>query len=343
MPRVRWAYAVAVAVGLAVSVLSPVAGAQTGEDYPRIVGVDASRPPQVSLDVVVPPLLAGQTLTTDAFRVVQDGRPLAVSTATRLPPDNLRLLLVLDTGVEAATLAAEQGAARDFLLGLPQDTEVGVVAADPEPNVVSAPGTDRAETISALLGLRATPRRDGDSASTLELALSQLPAEKGTGVVVAVDARPTSTVAPAAVTSTVTAQRARLYAVVLADPPPGYLGGLPERSGGRVLQVAESGRMLSAYDAVAGELRGRYRVVFQSPPGGGPAADLIVSAGGVTATSGFTVPPVPAASPSQTQGPSAREGSTRKRTSSTGVRLLAGALLAVLLVRLTWRVVRRED
>lgn len=342
MPRVRWAYAVAVALGLAVSLVSGVAHAQSAEDYPRILGVDASRSPQVTLDVVVPPLLAGQPLTTDAFSVVQNGRPLPISAATPVPPTNLRLLLVVDTGVDAATLAAEQGAARDFLLELPPDTEVGVVAADPEPDVVSSPGTDRAETIRALVELRPTPRREGDTASTLELALSQLPAEKGTGVVVAVDARPTATVAPAAVTNTVTAQRARLYAVVLADPPPGYLGGLPERSGGRVLQVEESGRMLSAYDAVADELRGRYRVVFQAPPGGIPAADLIVSARGVTAMNGFTVPPR-AASPRPTEGPSALEGSTRKRTSSTGIRLFAGALLAVLLVRLAWRVVRREE
>lgn len=342
MPRVRWAYAAAVAVGLAVLPLaSPAVRAQSGADYPRILGVDASRLPQITLDVVVPPLLAGQVLTTDAFSVVQDGRPLAVTAATPLPPNNLRLLLVLDTGVEADTLAAEQGAARDFLLELPRDTEVGVVAADPEPDVVSAPGTDRAETIRALVELRPTPRRDGDAASTLELALSQLPAEKGTGVVVAVDAKPTATVAPAAVTSTVTAQRARLYALVLVDPPAGYLGGLPERSGGRTLQVEETDRMLSAYDTVADELRGRYRVVFQSPPGGVPAADLIVSASGVTATNGFTVPPVAAASP--TERVSAVEGSTRKRTSSTGIRLFAGALLAVLLVRLAWRVVRREE
>lgn len=344
MPRVRAGAFAAAVLGLVVGGALPAARAvAAGESYPRILRVDTSRPGQVALDVVVPPLLAGLALPTDAFRLVENRRPLSATSATRLSPADLRVLLVLDTGVDAATLAAEQGAARDFVFQLPPEAEVAVVAPDPQPDVVSRPSTDRADTIRAIVGLRPTGAGTADdTAGAIELALSQLPTQQGAGVVVAVDSRPVATAVPAAVTAAVNARRVTVYAVVLADPAPGYLGGLVTRSGGRVLQVPGTDRMLSSYDVVVHELLGRYRVVFPAPPAGTSTAELVVSTTGITAATPFRV--ATTAVPTGPTKPSAHfEGSTRKRTSSTSTRLLAGLLLTVLLARLAWRVVRRGD
>lgn len=345
MPRVRaGAFAVAAVLGLAVAGALPAApGVAAGEDYPRILRVDTSQPGQVALDVVVPPLLAGLALPTDAFRLVENRRPLSATSATRQSPADLRVLLVLDTGVDAATLAAEQGAARDFVFQLPPEAEVAVVAHDPQPEVVARPSTDRADTIRAIVGLRPSAAGSADdTAGAIGLALSQLPTQQGAGVVVVVDSRPVATAVPATVTSTVDARRVTVFAVVLADPAPGYLGGLVTLSGGRVLRVPGTDRMLASYDVVVNELLGRYRVVFPAPRAGTSTAELVVSARGITAATPLSV--TTAAVPTTPTKPSPQfQGSTRKRTSSTGTRLLAGLLLTVLLARLAWRVVRRGD
>ncbi len=341
MPRVpNWVVAPAVAVVLGMTGLLAAAPAVArDDDYPRILAVNASRPPQVEVQAVVPPLLAGQTLPIDAFEVVENGRQRPVMSVTRLSPADLRVLLVLDTAVAPATLAAEQGAAREFVFELPPQVEVGIVATDPEPNVVASPDTDRGDTIRAIVGLQPTaPSSAADVTSTLELALSELMPPRGTGVVVTVDSRPVATAVSAALSRAATKANATVYPIVFNDPPLGYLGGLAVRSGGRVLQVDDPRRLLSAYDIVVNELLGRYRIVFATSATGSHPADLTVTARGVRGTTAFVVDP--AVAPSATRSTDFK-GSTRRSTSSS-VRLLAGLLLAGLLARLGWRVARRS-
>jgi hypothetical protein len=345
MPRVpNWVVAPAVAVVLGMTGLLAAAPAVArDDDYPRILAVNASRPPQVEVQAVVPPLLAGQTLPIDAFEVVENGRQRPVMSVTRLPPTALRVLLVLDTAVPPATLAAEQGAAREFVFELPPQVRVGVVATDPEPNVVSSPDTDRSATVRAIIGLKPTaPSSTNDMASTLELALSQLMPAQGTGVVVTVDSRPVATALSAGLSRAATTARAAVYPIVLSEPPLGYLGGLAVRSGGRVIRVDDPRRMLSAYDIVVKELLGRYRIVYATSATGSHTADLTVAALGIRGTTAFVVISGNAPSSSSSAATSADfKGSTRRSTSSS-VRLLAGLLLAGLIARLGWRVARRS-
>lgn len=317
-----------------------VGKAAAAEGYPRILSVDASRAPQIVVQAVVPPLLAGQALPVDAFDVVENGRRLPITSATRVPPEDLRVLLVVDTAVAPATLAAEQGAAREFVFELPPRAQVGVVSTDPEPSVVDPLGTDRGATIRALVGLAPTaPNSAGDVTRTLEIALGQLKPARGTGVVVMVDSRPVATAVPGSLSSAATATRATVYPIVLADAPPGYLGGLPGRSGGRVLPVDDPKRLLSAYDVVVREMLGRYRIGFRTTASGSHTADLTVNSQGVRATTAFVV--APGIAPTTTTSGNAFKGSTRKKTSASGIRLLAGLLLVGLLLRLAWRVTRR--
>ncbi len=348
MPRVpngAHALARAAAVGLVAlgaAVLLDAGPVVARDAYPRILSVDAGRPPQVELEAIVPPLLAGQTLGADAFQVVENGRRLPVTSVARFASSDLRVLLVLDTAVAPATLAAEQGAARDFVFQLPERAEVGVVATDPEPNVVAAPGTDRGATVRALVGLQPTPPISaGDATTTLELALSQLPARLGTGVVVMVDSSPSVTAVPEAVSGAVARAHPSVYSIVLADPPPGYLGGVVARSGGRVIPVQDQSRMLSAYAVVVNELLGRYRLRFATTTPGRHTAGLTVSAQGIRGTTAFVVPGTAAMATPSLSSRNELQGSTRKQTSSSSIRLLAGLLLAALLVRLGWRVAHR--
>lgn len=343
MPRVRRCVAaVAAAVGLYGTGLLAGGPAVAQDEYPRVLAVDASRPPQVRVEAVVPPLLAGQPLPIEAFQVVENGRQRPVLSATRLSASDLRVVLVLDTAVAPTTLAAEQGAAREFVFQLPPQVQVGLVTNDPEPNVVAPLDTDRGSTIREIVDLQLTaPSSADDVSSTLELALAQLKGQGGTGVVVTIDTRPVATSISGELSRTATAANATVYPIVLNDPPLGYLGGLAARTGGRVLQVDDPRRLLSAYDIVVNELLGRYRVEFATSITGSHTADLTVAARGIRGTTAFVVKPAAAPSATTTTSRSTEfRGSTRKSTSSS-VRLLAGLLLAGLVARLGWRIARR--
>lgn len=105
-------------LGIAIVVLATVLVATPGlaADYPRVLQVDASRSPEISVTVVVPPPLSGATLPASAFAAREGGHAHAVTRAVQLPLTDLRLILMLDTAVQPDDLAAEQGAARELLV-----------------------------------------------------------------------------------------------------------------------------------------------------------------------------------------------------------------------------------
>lgn len=264
------------------------AGARDGADYPRITQVEAKRLPQLELTVVVPPVLSGDTLAASAFRVIEGGRPKPVTVATRLPARDLRVMLVVDTTVPAPVLAAEQGAAREFLLGLPAHAQAGVIAGGPEPELVAEPGTDRALAVRALVDLR--PQAADDAVDiTPSLALALMDPGRGTNVVVAVDSRPTISTVPYETAQAALVSRTAVYSILLAKGAAGYLGGLPELSGGRVLRSSGTKDLVSAYDTVQYELRSRYRIGYRSDILDTHKAELTVTAGGVRAATTFVV------------------------------------------------------
>lgn len=342
MPRLRKGpYAVAVltvTLGLT-GLLGPALGA-TNQTYPRILTVDTSQLPEVELEAVVPPLLAGRTLPATAFSVVEDGRRMPVSSAVHRPAADLRLMLVLDTAVAPDALAAQQGAMRDFLFELPDRAQVGLVAANPAPVVMEPAGTGRASTIRSLAGLQPRPGGAGDdTAALLRLALGHLPEGTGTRAVVMVDDHPAATGVPSELRRAAVGGDVTVYQIVLGDPPADYLGGLPDETGGRVLRVTEATRLLSAYGVVASELAGRYRVTYSTTTTeGSHAADLTVSSAGVSGTTTFVIDAGETPKPSPA---GALKESTRRKTNSPTGRLVAGVVLALLLVRLAWRVARR--
>ncbi len=304
-------------LGVSLLVMCPLASSRAvaAGDYPRVLQVQANRPPLVSVDVVVPPLLSGEILPSSAFELSSNGKRLVVTSADRLPLSDLRIMLVIDTAVPPAVLEAQLGAARDFLFELPAQARAGVIAGGPDPELVTTPGIDRSATVRALVGLRSQPPDEAvDVTPSLDLALGQL-APGGGNVVVAVDYRSTLTTVPYALSRAALDRRTAVYSIVLGRAAPGYLGGLPGLSGGRVLTVARPQLLVKAFDTVRSELQGRYRVGYWNS-GQGEAVELVVTAKGVTAAT--TIPAeqtVEAASP-QSAG-------------SRPVALLAGVLVLI--------------
>lgn len=306
-------------LGVSVLVICPLATSRAvaASDYPRVLQIQSDRPPQVSVDVVLPPLLSGDTLPASAFAVHVNGSRSLVTSADRLTLADLRIILVIDTAVPPAVLDAQQGAAREFIFELPAQARVGVIAGGPDPELVAAPGTDRSATVRALAAVRAQPPDDAvDVTPSLDLALAQLATGRGTDVVVAVDSRPTPTTVPYELSRAALDRRTAVYSVVLGRAAAGYLGGLPELSGGRVLKVTGPRLLLNAFDTVRPELQGRYRVGY-SATGDGQTVELVVAARGVRAATTFAVAGV--ASPAL---PPPREG-------SRPVALLAGGLVVI--------------
>lgn len=304
--------------------------ADAAESYPRILHVRGDRPAQRSVDLVVPPLLAGAALPATAFEVSVNGRRSRVTAADRLAVADLRIMFVIGTTVPPAVLDAQVGAARELVFQLPATAQAGVIAGGPDPELVSAPDTDRSATVRALAALRPQPADDAvDVTPSLDLALTALATGHGTNVVVAVDPRPTSAALPYDVSRADLGRRTAVYSIVLGRPPAGYLAGLPELSGGRVLTVTRPELLLNAFDTVRAELQGRYRVGY-SATGDERTVKVVVTARGVTATTTF------AASGAVTSAalPPDRRGPDRPVGLLVGV-LVVIAISAVLVGRLS--------
>lgn len=281
---------------LAMALGTSSAAAATSDGYPRIVQVHAKSAARVSLDVVVPPLLAGTRLSPAAFSVTQNGRPRPVTSVTPLPFEHLRVMLVVDTTVSLDVLTAEEGAARDFLFSLPADAQAGVVAGGPNPGLVAAPSTDRAAAVRALIGLRQQlPDSVVDVTPAMGVAVGALPPGRGANVLVTVDAHPATATVPYDLSRATLGAGTTVFEILLAPGPTEYLGRLAETSGGRVIHATAAGGLVSAYDTVAAELTGRYRVTFTTS--GSEQGRLTVSGDGTRSTAGFSIgsgPPSPA-------------------------------------------------
>lgn len=316
------------ALAAALLLAGPLAAgaAAVGDGYPRILQVESKRPGQLELTFVVPPVLSGDALPPSAFEVIENGQRRPVSSATRLPVRDLRVQLVVDTTVSPAVLAAQQGAAREFLLGLPVEAQAGVIAGGPEPELVAEPGTDRAATVRALVALRPQPPDDAFDV-TPSLALALLSPGRGTNVVVLVDPRPTISTVPYETSRAALESGTAVYSILLGRGAAGYLGGLPELSGGRVLRPSTPAAILGAFDTVRYELRSRYRLGYPTTISGSHRAQLVVTARGVRAATTFAVAATPAASPT------APADSNRTRT-LFGTVLLVFAVVTALAQRL---------
>ena len=125
------AVAIAVAATAASATAAPAAADPTASRTPglgvRVVGTVTVDPSHVGVIVAVPG--SGGPLNAQAFRLWQDGRPMAVR-VNPLPASALRIAVVVDAG-PGAQLQGAQNAVADLMIGLPNGAEAAVVGARP--------------------------------------------------------------------------------------------------------------------------------------------------------------------------------------------------------------------
>jgi hypothetical protein len=303
----------AVAVAAAATAASATAGpaaaepsaSQTAGLGVRVVGTVAVDPSHVGVIVAVPG--SGGPLNAQAFRLWQNGRPMAVR-VDPLPASALRLAVVVDAG-PGAELQGAQNAVADLMIGLPNGAEAAVAAARPARLVQPLTG-DAGSVVRALAGAAFSGPRDDASALTLAVR-EVLRGPPGRRAVVLI----TSTPVPAALASDVSGQLraadASLYVAAVPEVAPS-LARLASASGGWAVTASSARSLLPAVDAIGADLAHQYRLAYATTEPALTATRLrvAVAEAGTTAIAEATVrvPPSSGSSAPRAQVPAGARG-----------------------------------
>ena len=331
------AVAVAVAATAASATAVPAAAdpsaSHTAALGVRVVGTLAVDPSHVGVVISVPG--SGGPLNAQAFRLWQNGRPMAVR-VNPLPASALRIAVVVDAG-PGAQLQGAQNAVADLMIGLPNGAEAAVVAARPARLVQPLTG-DAGSVVQALAGAAFSgPRED---ASALTLAVREvLRGPPGRRAVVLI----TTTPIPAALASDMSgplrAADASLYVATVPEVAPS-LARLAGASGGWAVTASSARSLMPAVDAIGADLAHQYQLAYATTEPALTATRLrvAVAEGGTTATAEATVR-VPASSAPRAQVPAGARGNA-----GVSVAWLIGAVLllclagaAIIDIRRMWR------
>ena len=314
------AVAIAVAATAAPAAADP-ATSRTAALGVRVVGTVTVDPSHVGVIVSVPG--SGGPLNAQAFRLWQNGRPMAVR-VNPLPASALRIAVVVDAS-PGAQLQGAQNAVADLMIGLPNGAEAAVVAARPARLVQPLTG-DAGSVVQALAG--ATFSGPRDDASALTLAVREvLRGPPGRRAVVLI----TTTPIPAALASDVSGQlraaAASLYVAAVPEVAPS-LARLASASGGWAVTASSARSLMPAVDAIGADLAHQYQLAYATTEPALTATRLrvAVAEGGTTATAAATVR-VPASRDWSTQRAQASPGARRSGHAGVSVAWLIAAVL----------------
>lgn len=301
-------------------VLSPgAARAATGPGV-DVLAVGSTSDHQVSLVAAVQPMPL-VPLGSSAVTVTSGGADLPTEVNPVLS-GRTAIGLVVDASAEGAPALQGGGlsGAAGFLLQLPPQASITVIADRLPPAVVAAPSigvTNALQATSALTsdGVRAT-------SSALTLALRSLPARSGTQRVIVLY---TSAPNAGAESGSALGQRLRrahaILAVVDTSAAPGYWSTVARSTGGLAI-AARPAEAVEAFDALADALRARYLVKFPRPGAGGQVS-LRIDAAGRPVTVAVALPAPGSA------GASSAAGSGSRLSGPWLWALVAAGLLAV--------------
>jgi len=205
-----------------------------------------------------PASLAETDLPRSAFELLENGkaRPADIR---RL--ESHEVILVIDPSVAAPILSTVRSVLADFVVKLPMEVTIGVIAAADEPTVLAPRGGDAA----ALEGLSALEATNGPSIlGGLDLAVEQFSDNESANraiVLVNGSGYDRSSGALEATAGAMKEKEALLYRVELHQTsvgisPPRAPGSL----GGREVPVTNSRRLLGLLDRLSVELLSQYRV-----------------------------------------------------------------------------------
>src|SRR4029079_12014619 len=235
---------------------------------------------------------AGGPLNAQAFRLWQNGQPMAVR-VDPLPASALRIAVVVDAG-PGAQLQGAQNAVADLMIGLPHGAEAAVVAARPARLVQPLTG-DAGSVVQALAG--ATFSGPRDDASALTLAVREvLRGPPGRRAVVLITTTPIPAARGSDVSGQLRAADASLYVAAVPEVAPSF-ARLASASGGWAVTASSARSPRPAVAAIGADLAHQYRLAYVTayPALTATRLRVAVAEGGATATAEATVR-VPASS-----------------------------------------------
>lgn len=262
------------AIAAAVLWIAPGAIAAGGVE---VVSVDVSSHPEVSVVVAVPASVVAAAPTAADFAVVVDGSRVSADVYA-LVRDPMEVVLVMDTSGSMAGAPIEQAkaAALRFAEQLPDTAHLAVVGFGDAATTLAPMGATREEVAAAISGLaargetalydgvvEATSLFTGSDARRILVLLSDggdtvSSAELDDAVVAVSDA----------------GAELRAVALETAESAPGALQVL---SAGKVTTASDAAALAAAYETVALELTGRYRLTFSTNASGVVAIDIFVN------------------------------------------------------------------
>ena len=290
----------AVALMLLLLTAAPAAG-QTSDPLPlRVEDTDVTGHPEVVLTVSVPSEFVGTNIDPDAFTVVEDGIVVATG-VTRLPSDDLEVVLVLDTSgsMAGSPLAAAQSAALSFVDAMPAGVNVAVVTFADGTAAASGFTTEVDETTAVVLGIRAS----GETAlyDGLLVAAEQFdPATQARRTVILLSDGG-DTVSEATLEHALVALidgGISFYAIELqtAENDPVALARIAAATGGTIVAATDPDALEGIFDEIAAQLINRYQLTYVSEAFGPVAVAVSVEVEGTTAatTETLRLPAAPA-------------------------------------------------
>ena len=289
----------------------------------RVVGTVAVDPSHTGVIVAVPG--SGGPLNAQAFRLWQNGRPMAVR-VNPLPASALRIGVVVDAG-PGAQLLGTQNAVADLMIGLPSGAAAAVVGARPARLVQPLTG-DAGSVVRALAD--ATFSGPSDDASALKLAVREvLRGPPGRRAIVLITTGPLPAGLASAVSGQLRAAEASLYVAAVPGIAPS-LARLASASGGWAVTASSARSLLPAVDAIGADLAQQYQLTYATAVPAPTATRLRVAvAEAGTATAAEATVRVP---PYDSSAPPAQASARRGGNAGMSVAWLIAAALLVGLV-----------
>ncbi|MCP3938882.1 MAG: VWA domain-containing protein [Actinomycetia bacterium] len=224
----------------------------------------------LTIEVSIPPEVAGQRLEPDAVGVIVDGH-YVVADVARPPGDQLAVILAVDVSGSTAGAVLDQAiaAAVEFIGSVPEGTLVGVLSFAGEPQVLLELSPDKeaaAAAVSGLVGDGPTALFDGVGAAASMLSATDASSRV---VVVFSDGGDTNSVSSLAEATAVAESVDAVVEVVSlqsSDADPATLAAIARK--GEVRPVADPSSLSAAFTEIGDRLGNSFIVRFDEPVGG---------------------------------------------------------------------------